>query len=325
MKVASTSATGGDPSVTADMTPPTVLFSTKMRPRGPPREGGATMTTDEASSDGAFSARSSDNGQQYEIIEYDYDQDANIADPNDFHEIVDQAITIDDDSPAAEALRANAKIHVSSVGKAARAVQLQSVRRVLKRATGITKSGVKKGKPPRIPPTRSHQPNVLIAGRMEDGVEGELTDASQNYPSLTLIHEGIEELHLEELAKDGPTDRSDPNSKADILGEGMEPNELDESRNSHTQPNKPKTTLQQQLAKHHVDHETMHIPDGVAPGTVEAGKKGTLGGCRVFRLGCMGNDSHLCLYSSPLLQCFARSIHMIYCVLFGGNEKRREH
>ena len=34
--------------------------------------------TEETSSDGALSARSSDNGQAYEVIEYDYDEDANI-------------------------------------------------------------------------------------------------------------------------------------------------------------------------------------------------------------------------------------------------------
>jgi hypothetical protein len=64
---------------------------------------------------------------------------------------------IEDDSPAAAAVRANARIHVSTVGKAARAVHLQSIRRLAKFAAGANKTGYRKGKPPRIPPTSARR------------------------------------------------------------------------------------------------------------------------------------------------------------------------
>lgn len=91
-------------------------------------------STEETSSD-APSVLSSDG--HYQIIEYDYPY---------------ESLNIQDDSPAAEALRANATIKVSKSAKAARAVHMQSVRRVLKRATGKPKTGNRKGKPPRVPP-----------------------------------------------------------------------------------------------------------------------------------------------------------------------------
>jgi hypothetical protein len=69
----------------------------------------------------------------------------------------DLDLVIQDDSPAAEALRANANIHVSSAGKAARAVHLQSIRRLAKFAAGANKTGYVKGKPPRLPPPTLRQ------------------------------------------------------------------------------------------------------------------------------------------------------------------------
>jgi hypothetical protein len=59
---------------------------------------------------------------------------------------------IDDDTEAAEALRANANVKVGKVGKVARSLNAQSVRKLVKRATLRGQSGNKRGKPPRIPP-----------------------------------------------------------------------------------------------------------------------------------------------------------------------------
>ena len=73
----------------------------------------------------------------HEVIEYD---------------VNNNIIQISNDSPAAAALKANAEIKVSRAGKAARAVHMQTVRKLVKRATGTTKSGVLRGKPPRLPP-----------------------------------------------------------------------------------------------------------------------------------------------------------------------------
>jgi hypothetical protein len=300
-----------------------------------------TSFTDETSSEGALSTRSSDNGQAYEIIEYDYDEDANVhvhtggnatgtkmlnIETDDASEILAElvgktaVINIDDDSPAAAALRANAKIHVSSVGKAARAVQLQSVRRVLKRATGITKSGNKKGKPPRIPPTLL-QHNKIITGTGPIDVDqyidaaGDVTDHSNNQDAIV---EGIDEdnddisvdmnrNHHDLCEINHVTDSQqnqhlhqhqhqygiDEPSFSEIGGDGGNDKIIiDESRNSTMSESKqlPKptssittaattTTLIPQHPVNEklptsVDRDMMHIPDGVAPGTVEAGKKG---------------------------------------------------
>lgn len=59
---------------------------------------------------------------------------------------------IGDDTEAAEALRANANVKVGKVGKVARSVGAQSVRKVAKRLTLRGQSGNRRGKPPRIPP-----------------------------------------------------------------------------------------------------------------------------------------------------------------------------
>ena len=61
--------------------------------------------------------------------------------------------SIDDDTPAAEALRANADVHVNTAAKLARKIHVQTVRNIVKKATkrGM---GNKRGKPPRIPPHR---------------------------------------------------------------------------------------------------------------------------------------------------------------------------
>ena len=222
-----------------------------------------TTTTDETSSDGAFSRVSSDNGQQYQVLEYDMEQDAALEPSELFAEVVGKTavISIDADSPAAAALRANAQIHVSSVGKAARAVQLQSVRRVLKRATGITKSGNKKGKPPRIPPTLLSS-NVVVTGPIDlDAALGmEEEEEEEEEPESTTHSDGFHHMG-------DPMHLLDDSSVSQGGG-----GEMDESRNSLASQNviKPSVGVPDKV----VDRETMHIPDGVAPGTVEAGKKG---------------------------------------------------
>lgn len=70
--------------------------------------------------------------------------------------------TIEDDTPAAEALRANAEIRIHKLGKLARKVHAQSVRRLVKKATLRAKSGNVRGKPPRIPPPRL--PSDIVTG-----------------------------------------------------------------------------------------------------------------------------------------------------------------
>lgn len=90
--------------------------------------------------------------------------------------------SIEDNTPAAEALRANAEIKVRKVGKLARRVHGQSVRRVVKRATLRSKSGRVRGKPPRIPPARA------AADTVPAGVDNE----------IYVVHEESEEVAEED-------------------------------------------------------------------------------------------------------------------------------
>jgi hypothetical protein len=112
--------------------------------RSEPREG-KTRTSDGDGSDHSGAG-------PYEVIEYDLHEGSSGVDM--FSELAefDSSLHIDDDSPAAQALAANASVRVSQLGKAARAVHMQTVRKIVKRATGATKSGVTRGKPPRLPP-----------------------------------------------------------------------------------------------------------------------------------------------------------------------------
>eukprot|EP00536_Pseudo-nitzschia_multiseries_P001746 jgi/Psemu1/250955/estExt_Genewise1Plus.C_220109 len=58
---------------------------------------------------------------------------------------------IEEDTEAAEALRANSRVKVGLMSKAARAINAQSVRKLVKRAS-LRGNGMRRGKPPRVPP-----------------------------------------------------------------------------------------------------------------------------------------------------------------------------
>lgn len=97
--------------------------------------------TDEMSSQSLASSGHSSSGQ-YEVIEYEESEEI---------ELPDVTPAIEDNTPAAEALRANANVRVSRMVKVARATNIQTVRKLVKRATLTTRSGIARGKPPRIP------------------------------------------------------------------------------------------------------------------------------------------------------------------------------
>jgi hypothetical protein len=73
---------------------------------------------------------------------------------------------IDEDTEAAEALRANANVKVRKMGKVMRGVGAQSVRKLAKRVTMRGTSGNRRGKPPRIPP------GLMASGAGATGDEG---------------------------------------------------------------------------------------------------------------------------------------------------------
>lgn len=61
---------------------------------------------------------------------------------------------IEDDSPAAEALRANAQVHIGKMSKVARSINAQALRKIVKRASMRGQFGKVKGKPPRVLPSQ---------------------------------------------------------------------------------------------------------------------------------------------------------------------------
>lgn len=105
--------------------------------------------------------------------------------------------SIEDDSPAAEALRANAEIRVRKVGKLARRVHGQSVRRAVKRATLRSKSGRVRGKPPRIPPAK------VPSGSIVAGPDNE----------IYVVQEGDDEEELEEDEMDSSLESSEEDAE----------------------------------------------------------------------------------------------------------------
>ena len=97
---------------------------------------------------------------------------------------------IDDDTEAGEALRANANVKVGMVGKAARGLNAQSVRKLVKRATLRGHSGNKRGKPPRIPPG-------ITTEASEDFDDVEENDDGQG----SLFKVEYEDVNIDEVAE----------------------------------------------------------------------------------------------------------------------------
>ena len=202
----------------------------------------------------------------YQVIEYDLHNDGSATNP--LHTTITTtpdallenlthnpaSLQIDDDSPAAQALAANANVKVSSLGKAARAVHMQTVRKIVKRATGTTKSGLARGKPPRLPP--------IAGGGKDSGSEdsqGVVEEEGTEVPVATLDR-------IEETEED----------------EGGE-QDVQHVMHGDEQPQPSQTTTPAAAAAAAMSTENttsdVHahsIPEGVVPGTAEAGKRGEL-------------------------------------------------
>jgi len=243
---------------------------------------GRTTPEDSLSDYGSIGAMSSDG--QYEVIEYDLQQehssthlgaaaaaaDAAAGDDspsnddgnNDlFQEL--GAVSIQEDSPAAEALRANADIHVSSLGKAARAVHMQSVRRALKRAALKGRSN-RKGKPPRVP--YGHHNEEAAAELEEDYVYSSGAEDEEVCSVPSVVKGPLSEIDEEQRSHDDGEEGGESGHETD----GDE--EDDDATAPKDHPVTPKRIIPG-TPEHPADMS--HIPDGVAPGTVEAGKKGS--------------------------------------------------
>jgi hypothetical protein len=159
------------------------------------------MSTDDCSSAGGSEMFSG----PYEVIEYDAADDGDFN--SDFFNELD--LRIEENSAAADALRANANVRVSLAGKAARAVNMQVMRKLVKRATGTSKSGNVRGKPPRIPfsqaPGSEAEGAASIIPRRRAStdfslpvVKEEKEAVSKSMPPLSMPQIEDDEAHIED-------------------------------------------------------------------------------------------------------------------------------
>ena len=187
---------------------------------------------------------------------------------------------IDDDSEAAEALRANANVEVTRMGKVMRSVHAQSVRRVLKRATLKGQSGIKRGKPPRIPP------GMIAAGhnayQTGDGDDKLYSVSEEVEPTM---EEGEGHQDSGSLAPAGTSsDRGDgqesPSQQGHLSGPSLCHDQLngvehggvkDEVSTSSPKPDEDWKNKKDVRDLHFEDAKD--IPHDVAHATLEAGKK----------------------------------------------------
>lgn len=188
-------------------------------------------TTDDTASDASA-------GGNYEVIEYDLNDSDHRQHYTNYIMFGDTQLHIEDNSPAAAALRANANVEVSRVGKAARAVHMQTVRKIVKRATMTSKSGVVRGKPPRLPPT--------------------IQETTGGASCTTSTAMGMDHSSYSAGAVGGGGALLD---RIDEQTDGV----ASADENEHYQDSVVVTEAMPQDA---------HIPDGVVKGTAEAGNKG---------------------------------------------------
>jgi hypothetical protein len=196
-------------------------------------------------------------------------------------------LLIQDNSPAAEALRANAGVHVSTAGKAARAVHLQSIRRFAKFAAGANKTGYIRGKPPRLPPTASRRADGPFGGPSrsesisEEPGEGFEEEEYSDIDHTPCVSGDDDDRKIS--SDDADLYQSSTGGSADITDEKPTSAPAISSSQVPDQQEIDEIALQKQAADAHQKllNDTMlraaatgHIPEGVAPGTIEAGKKG---------------------------------------------------
>lgn len=214
----------------------------------------------------------------------------------------DLDLVIEDNSPAAEALRANANIKVTTAGKAARAVHLQSIRRLAKFAAGANKTGYVKGKPPRLPPPTHRQmegpfggPSTLHSLREDGTVDDDDGEGMLNSEEYDINEYEIrqDQSALNKVPEDdgsGPDDNyavdinqgkiaQDEIPRA-VLEDVAEKNASSDDDNQHQVELLPKKVDQHQhqrldfASNYEVAGAVTTSHHGVAPGTIEAGKKG---------------------------------------------------
>lgn len=230
--------------------------------------------------------------------------------PADFtrEQLLEQIINpyFEDNSPAAEAIRANAQVHIGKMSKVARSINAQAIRKIVKRASMRSHFGKVRGKPPRVPPPSQmgeHMPAENEIPDMYEIEEGdyEEEDESGLIPSLT----GGSGIPSSEDRDSLMTESEDPSIVRVDSNEGKKPKSSRKvSKNKNKDAPSPKTTdvvvkeSPSIIAQHPGDHlhyslnamkksqpsvkafapdaygQQKDIPAEVVEGTMEAGRKG---------------------------------------------------
>ena len=130
--------------------------------------------------------------------------------------LLDQIVNpyIEDDSPAAEALRANAQIHIGKMSKVARSINAQAIRKIVKRASMRGHFGNVKGKPPRALPNQMQTApdadiNAMSIVQEEDG-GSDIASSS----ALDLGESDSEDNNKMGTARDSEKDRMSSSEKS---------------------------------------------------------------------------------------------------------------
>lgn len=174
------------------------------------------------------------------------------------HLAVDPEIA--DDTEAAEALRANANVKVGKVGKVARSVGAQSVRKVAKRLTLRSQSGNRRGKPPRIPPGITASQMDAHEATMLAVAEGEAeTDEGPSVHSEGSVHL----QHPQQLPHHIHLDHND-GYESSVPGDSHPNEALGSAGGSKSKRTQKHTSVMD---------DAMDIPAEVVAATMEAGRK----------------------------------------------------
>lgn len=162
---------------------------------------------------------------------------------------------IEDDTPAAAAMRANREVKVPKMGKFARTLHAQTVRRFIKRATLRAKSGNRRGKPPRIPPShqkeKSQDTGIYV---VEEEDEGAIEDENDMDSSIESVEEGTTFVTAAAAAS------------SKVSGGGIDIGDVMIGNMEDLEPKKHRTLIEQV-------RQLEQVPVDVLAATLETGKK----------------------------------------------------
>ncbi len=191
---------------------------------------------------------------------------------------------IEEDTEAAEALRANAQIKVGKVSKAARGINAQTVRKFVKVAS-LRGHGIKRGKPPRVPPglaaaVQHQQPDQLVidaegnqiyAVKEEDDESGTGERSENSSIPPTAVQDQNEASTTNESEKiETSKSHQHVNNEDEVSKKSTKHHSLDGTKSS--KPTKGHKGVDQDASATHDDHEG-DIPKHVVAETMDVERK----------------------------------------------------